>query len=100
MSMDSVGKEATPADADTVVVPDSVPPPGLVPIATVMLAVELVTMLLKASCTVTCTAGEIDTPATALVGCVAMASLDADAGVMLNAKEVAPDNDADAAVSV
>jgi hypothetical protein len=30
-----------------VVVPDSVPPPGLVPMATVMLAVELVTVLLE-----------------------------------------------------
>src|SRR4051812_37344365 len=41
---------ATRATAATVVVPDSVPPPGLVPMATVMLAVELVTVLLKASC--------------------------------------------------
>src|SRR5512140_1032156 len=98
--MERLENVAMPATAATVLVPDSVPPPGLVPIATVMLAVELVTMLLKASCTVTCTAGAMDTPATALVGCVAMASLDADAGVMLNAKEVALDNNADAAVSV
>src|SRR3954468_9123919 len=98
--MDSVGKEATPATAETVVVPESVPPPGLVPIATVMLAVELVTVLLKASCTVTCTAGEIPTPAVALVGWTVKASLDAAAGLMLKAMEVAPVSGADAAVSV
>src|SRR4051794_19155303 len=91
---------ATPADADTVVVPDSVPPPGLVPMATVMLAAELVTVLLKASCTVTCTAGLIATPAVAFVGCTVKASLEAAAGVMLNGAEVAEVSAADAAASV
>src|SRR4051812_48248747 len=98
--MDRLENVATPATADTVVVPDSVPPPGLVPIAIVMLAVELVTVLLKASCTVTCTAGAIDTPAVAFVGWVVTASLDAAAGLTLNADDVAPASDADAAVSV
>jgi len=54
--MERLEKVATPPDAATVVVPDSVPPPGLVPIATVMLAVEPVTVFPNASCTVTCTA--------------------------------------------
>src|SRR3954453_17014691 len=98
--MERVEKVATPPTADTVAVPDSVPPPGLVPIATVTLAVELVTVLLNASCTVTCTAGEIDAPAVALVGWVVTASLDAAAGVMLNAEEVAPASAPDAAVKV
>src|SRR5262245_14839382 len=85
LSTDRLENVATPATAATVVVPDSVPPPGLVPIATVTLAVELVTVLLKASCTVTCTAGAIATPAVAFVGWVVKASLDAAAGVMLKA---------------
>ena len=61
--MERVEKLATPLTAATVSVPDSVPPPGLVPIATVTLAVELVTVLPNASCTATCTAGTIATPA-------------------------------------
>src|SRR5438094_7995065 len=88
--MERVEKVATPPDAATVVVPDSVPPPGLVPIATVMLAVELVTVLPKASCTVTCTAGEMLAPAVAFVGWTVKASRFAAAGLMLNAEEVAP----------
>src|SRR5512133_2514750 len=98
--MDRLENVATPADADTVMVPDSVPPPGLVPIATVMPAVELVTVLLNASCTVTCTAGAMETPAVAFVGCALTASLDAAAGLMLNAEEIAPVSEPDAAVSV
>src|SRR6185295_18045101 len=98
--MDRVENVAMPATADTVVVPDSVPPPGLVPMAMVMLAVELVTVLSKASRTVTCTAGAIATPATAFVGWTVNATLAAAAGVMLNADEVVPVSPADAAVSV
>src|SRR5436309_13492699 len=98
--MDRLEKVATPATAATVVVPDSVPPPGLVPIATVMLAVELVTVLPNASCTVTCTAGLTATPAVALVGWTVKATLEAAAGVMLNAAEVAPASAPEAAVSV
>src|SRR3954466_8042428 len=98
--MDRVENVATPLAADTVVVPDSVPPPGLVPMATVMLALELVTVLLKASCTVTCTAGAIATPAVAVAGWTVKASFEADAGLTLNPAEVAPVSDADAAVSV
>src|SRR3954447_11294307 len=98
--MERLENVATPLTADTVVVPESAPPPGLVPIATVMLAVELVTVLLKASCTVTCTAGETETPAVALVGWVVKASFEAAAGLMLNPEEVAPVRAPEAAVSV
>src|SRR5512140_2129346 len=93
-------KDATPFTAGTVVMHDSVPPPGLLPIANVMLAVELVTVFPNASCTVTCTAGEIIAPAVALVGWTVNASLVAAAGMMLNAAEVAPVSEPDAAVSV
>src|SRR5512140_1783870 len=102
--MERLENVATPLAADTVVVPDSVPPPGLVPMATVMLAEELVTVLLNASCTVTCTAGEMDTPATTFAGSVGgwtvNASLAAGAKLMLKAVEVAEVSEPDAAVSV
>src|SRR5262245_52598419 len=98
--MDRVEKAATPLTADTVVVPDSVPPPGLVPMATVMLAVELVTVLPNASCTATCTAGLIATPAVALVGCAITATLSGAAGEMLKAAEVAGVSAPEAAVKV
>src|SRR5262249_52597376 len=90
--MERLENVATPLTADTVVVPDSAPPPGLVPIATVMLAVELVTVLLNASCTVTCTAGAMETPAVALVGCTVKASFEAAAVLTLNAAEAVPVN--------
>src|SRR5439155_1305915 len=95
--MERLENVATPLTAATVAVPDSVPPPGLVPMATVMLAVELVTVLLKASCTVTCTAGAMETPAVAFVGWTVKASLEAAAVPTLNADEVAPLTDPDAA---
>src|SRR5512140_3677664 len=98
--MDRLENAATPLTADTVVVPDSVPPPGLVPIATVMLALELVTVLPNASCTATCTAGERLAPAVALLGWTVKASFEAAAGLMLKPAEVAPVSGADAAVSV
>src|SRR5690349_13002713 len=98
--MDRLENVATPLDADTVVVPDSAPPPGLVPIATVMLVVELVTVFPNVSCTVTCTDGEMETPAVALLGCTVKASLEAAAAVMLNPEELAPVSPDDAAASV
>src|SRR3954468_4696614 len=98
--MDRLENVATPLTADTVVVPDSVPPPGLVPIVAVTLAVELVTVFPNVSCTVTCTAGAIATPAVALLGCTVKASLAAAAALTLNPAEVAPDSGAEAAVSV
>src|SRR4051812_39488025 len=98
--MDRLEKEARPPDADTVVVPDSVPPPGLAPIATVIPAVELVTVFPNASCPVTCTAGLIATPAVALVGCAVKASRFAAAGLTLNAALDAPVSAAEAAFRV
>src|SRR3954464_15523303 len=98
--MDRLENVATPPTADTVTVPDSVPPPGLVPMATVMLALELVTVLPNVSCTATCTAGLIAAPAVVVVGCAVKANRDAAAGLMLNAVEVAPVSAPDAAVRV
>src|SRR3954469_12881959 len=98
--MERVENAATPLTAATVVVPDSVPPPGLVPMATVMVAVELVTVLLNASSTATWTDGEMAAPALAFVGWTVNASLAAAAGLMSNAAEAAPVSGADAAVSV
>src|SRR6266850_7603121 len=62
------GNVATPPTAATLAVPDSVPPPAFVPIATVTLAVKAVTVLPRASRAVTCTAGVIGLPAVVLVG--------------------------------
>src|SRR6266699_3515744 len=59
---------ATPATAATVVVPDRVPLPGLVPIASVTLPVNPVTVFPWASRAVICTAGLIAAPATASLG--------------------------------
>src|SRR5512147_482807 len=98
--MDRLENVATPLTADTVLVPDSVPPPGLVPIATVTLAVELVAVLSKASRTVTCTDGAIGTPAVALDGWKVKASFAAAAWLMPNADEAAPVSAPDAAVRV
>src|SRR3954470_8906182 len=98
--MDRVAKLATPLTADTVVVPDSVPPPGLFPMATVMLAEELVTVLPNASCTATCTAGARLAPAVAFVGWTVKPTFEAAAALMLNPAEVALVSDADAAVNV
>src|SRR5689334_8947874 len=98
--MDRLGKLATPADNSAVVCPDSVPPRGFVPVALVMVAVELVTVLANASWTVTCTAGAIATPATAFAGCTVKASLVAAAGLMLNADDVAPASVPEVALSV
>src|SRR6266436_1041232 len=48
---------ATPETAATDVVPESVPPPGLVPMATVTLPVKLGSVFPSASCALACTAG-------------------------------------------
>src|SRR5205807_1556212 len=83
-------KVATPLTAATVVVPARVPLAGLVPIATVMLVVAVVTVLPWASWTVTCTAGVIAAPAAALLGCTVKASFAAAPAPMLNALLVSP----------
>src|SRR2546430_16111508 len=67
-------KVATPFTAAAVLVPARVPLPGLVPIATVMLVVAVVTVLPWASWTATCTAGVIAAPTAVLLGCTAKAS--------------------------
>src|SRR5438128_1436886 len=59
---------ATPFTAGTVAVPDSVPLPGLLPIATVTLPVKPVTVFPSPSCAVTWTAGAIAAPAVRLEG--------------------------------
>src|SRR5437870_5230695 len=98
--MDKVEKLATPETAATVTVPERVPALGLVPMATVMLAVELGTALEKASWTVIWTAGAMEAPATAVVGWAVRASVAAAAGEMLKAAEVAGVSGAEAAVKV
>src|SRR4051812_22592888 len=98
--MDRLENVATPPTAATVVGPGSVPPTGMVPMATVVLADELVTVFPNASCTATCTAGLIDAPAVVVLGCTVKANREAPAGVMLNADEVAPVSPLEAAVSV
>src|SRR5947209_8991466 len=90
-------KVATPLTAATVVVPERVPLAGLVPIATVMLVVAVVTVLPWASWTATCTAGVIAAPAAALLGCTVKASFATGPTPILNALPLAlvrPDKDA------
>src|SRR5207249_1046210 len=83
-------KLATPAAAVTVVVPFSVPPPGLLPIVSVTLPVNPVARLPKESYAVTSTAGVMVAPATVLVGWTVNTSRDAAAGVMLKVALVTP----------
>src|SRR5438874_1775306 len=64
--------------------------PGVGPMATVIEALLLVTVLPKLSWTVTWTAGVMLTPATALLGCVLNTTLVAVLGVMLKAALVPP----------
>src|SRR5947208_802460 len=78
-----------PPDAFTVFVPLNVPPPGLVPIATVIETVLVVTRLLLASCTWTVTAGVIVWPAVVLLGCWLKVSFVAVPAVMLKVLLVA-----------
>ena len=83
-------KVATPLTAATVVVPESVPLDGFVPMATVIMLVAVVTVLPWASSTVTCNEGAMDAPAVELVGWTLKASLFAAPAVMLNALLVEP----------
>ena len=85
MSMLSPGKLATPATADTVLVPDKVPLLGFVPIATVTFPVNPVAVLPLASWAVTSTAGVIAAPAVVVLGCTENTSCVAEPAVMLNA---------------
>src|SRR5207244_1690752 len=82
-------KVATPLTAATVGVPARVPLAGLVPIASVMLVVAVVTVLPWASWIATCTAGVIAAPAAALLGGTVKTSFAAAPTPMLNARLVA-----------
>src|SRR5437773_2684762 len=86
LSMLSPEKVATPATAATVLVPDRVPVPGFVPIATVMLPVTPVAVFPWPSWAVTWTSGVIAAPATVGVGCTENTSCVAVPAVMLNAE--------------
>src|SRR5438132_10904514 len=93
-------KVATPLSAATVVAPERVPLAGLVPIASVMLVVAVVTVLPWASWTVTCTAGVFIAPPAALLGCTVKTTFAAGPAVVLNALLVAPVRPVAVAVSV
>ena len=73
---------------------------GLVPIATVMLVVAVVTVLPWASWTATCTAGVIAAPAAAVLGCTVKTSFAAAPALIVNALLVAPVRPVADAVSV
>src|SRR5207249_1165697 len=75
----NVEKVATPLTAVTLVVPDSVPPPGFAPIATVIDPVKPVTTFPASSSADTRTAG-IGWPAWLLCGCVVKATWVAGGG--------------------
>src|SRR6266511_3426343 len=97
-----VEKVATPAAAETVVVPArvafglAVPPLN----ASVTAPVNTVTVLPKPSSTATCTAGVSVAPAVVVAGCPVTASFTAALGVIANAALVAPASPLAAAVSV
>src|SRR5437879_1075176 len=76
---------ATPLTALDDVVPDRIPPPGLVPMATVTLPPNAVAVFPSASCAVTCTAGVIAAPAMVVVGGTVNASCVAAPAVTLKA---------------
>src|SRR5262245_57139431 len=78
-------KVATPETAAREVTPDSVPPLGLAPIATVTIPVKPVAVLPSASSAVTLTAGEINAPAAVVGGGTVNTRLAAGPPVMLNA---------------
>jgi hypothetical protein len=65
---------ATPFTAFTVVVPESVPVDGLVPMAMVTAFVAVVTTFPEESSILTCTAGAIEEPAATAEGCTVNAT--------------------------
>src|SRR5436305_13129142 len=83
-------KLATPLTAATVVVPARVPLAELLPIASEMLVVAVVTVLPWASWTATCTAGVFIAPAPALLGCTVKASFAAAAATAPDVLPEAP----------
>jgi hypothetical protein len=93
-------KVATPATAFAVAVPESVPVPGLVPIAIVIAFVAVVTTFPDPSSTLTCTAGVIEVFIATLEGCTVKANLAGTGAVTLNALLVALVNPVAPAISV
>src|SRR5262245_15992571 len=91
---------ATPLLAAIDVEPESVPPPGLAPSATLTVAEEVTIVFPSASWTATATAGVMAAPATVLLGWTVIASRAAAPAVMSNAALVAPVRPADDAASV
>ncbi len=100
LSMPSEEKVATPPIAASVVVPDSAPPAGFVPIATVTLLWKPVAVLPRASHAVTRTAGAMVPFAAAVLGCTVNTRWVADPDVMVKAALVAPDKPVAVAASV
>ena len=96
----AAGNVATPFTAVTGPPPESVLPPGLAPIASVTLPANPVTTFSFASSAVTVTAGLNAAPATTFPGCCEKARVEAAAGVIVKAFEVAPASDPAAAVRV
>src|SRR5438094_299502 len=87
--MDSPPNVATPFTMGWVRVPDSVPPPGFVPMARVIVPEFWVrSEERRVGRAWSGGEGEVDTPATALVGCWAKARWLSALGVMLNAVDV------------
>src|SRR6267154_1915718 len=95
-----LAKDATPAATGCVRVPDRVPPPAFVPIATVTLPVKVGAVLPCASRAVTCTAGATAVPAVALLGCTANTRWVAPPAETLNAELVGDVSPVAAAVRV
>jgi len=100
LSMLRSPNDAMPATAATVVVPESVPAPPLVPIATVTLPVKVVTRLPKASSPETSTAGAMCDPAWVATGWDVKISWLNAAALMLNPVDVASVRLPDVACSV
>src|SRR5947208_2034251 len=86
----SRSRDSSPAVCATVLVPDSVPLLGFVPIATVMFPVNPLAVLPLASWAVTSTAGVIAAPAVVVLGCTLNTNCVAPPAVILNAALVVP----------
>src|SRR5947207_13166215 len=87
MLMERSPRVATPLTADTVVLPESVPPDGLLPSATVTGPVKVGTALPSASCAATFTAGAIWWPAVVVPGWTANERRVAGPGEMVKSVE-------------
>src|SRR5205809_6767780 len=88
--MERSPKVARPLTADTVALPESVLPAGLLPSATVTLPVKLGTTLPSASCAATFTAGAIWWPAVVVTGWTVKAKIGRASGRERKSLPVAP----------